>query len=174
MAIIKLTPHFEYDTSTVDVQFSDNPFGTWTSLITDDPVSQYPKKFSDNRITDITYIRFRVKNTLAEYSDWSTPRKGTISEKPEPHKDLCFVWDRIKDYNTQEPLNSQKVRFEYKSGTAGAGVPLVRDITPEGDNYGWFGVYLTPGITYTVTCLEASIKRDIVIPTQKNVRLGTL
>jgi len=174
MAVFKITPHLDEDAATVDVQFSQTLYSSWTDLILTDPVANYPRKFSDTRVTQDTYIRFRIKNTLGEYTDWSNPIRPLQTSKPDTPSNLCFVYSRLRDRNTQEPLNSVKVRCRAVGGTAASGVLDILDKTEETDDYGWFGIYLTPGKEYEVSCPEASLNKIIVVPNTRNAKLKDL
>ena len=180
--IIKVSPHFDDDASTVDIQRTNNIFGSWTAVITDDAVTNYPKKFNDNLITDDTFIRFRIKDTGGEYSDWSIPEKAKRTNKPEGLSGMCFVYGRLKDVNTAKPINSEKITFVLQGGPYTSTTDIVREVLVETDDYGWFGVYLTPGTTltgsgaktYEAIALKASIKKIITVPAQKNVKFSSL
>jgi hypothetical protein len=174
MAVFRIVPHIDDSSSTIDIQYTTNIFGSWSALITNDPVSEYPKTFSDNNITSDTWLRFRIKDTGGNYTDWSDPIKPQSNKSPVPPSNLCFIYGRIRDLNTQEPLNGAVVRFRATSGTPSSGILHIRDKSVELDDYGWLGIYLSPGVTYEVTCPEASIKESILIPSATNAKYSSL
>ena len=65
--VFRLVPHLAEDSVSVDVQYTQNRYGNWTSLITNDPVINYPKRFDVSQVTDLTLIRFRVKDDDDNY-----------------------------------------------------------------------------------------------------------
>ncbi|MEK6862467.1 MAG: hypothetical protein AABY07_10995 [Nanoarchaeota archaeon] len=174
MAVFRISPHMDDDVVSVDVQYADNPFSTWTALITDDPIANYPKKFSNTSVTENTYLKFRLKASDGSYTDWSLPVKPLSNSRPEPNKNLCFVYGRLRSINTQEPLNSPRISFQYVSGTPTLSAPLVRDITVEADNYGWFIVPISPGCIYTAICNDVPVKKNITVPSIHNAKFSTL
>jgi hypothetical protein len=115
-----------------------------------------------------------LRTSTGAISDWSVASKPVSTNKPEPDVNLCYIYGRLYNIETQEPLNSPKIIFEYLSGTALNDAPLVRKKEIEGDNYGWFITSLTPGCIYQVSCAEASLEKEITVPGAFNAKLGEL
>ncbi len=75
MSLVKLIPKLDDDYISIDVQFTNNYFGVWIDLIENDSTLNYPKTLFDNRITQDSWLRFRIKDENGSFSDWSEASK---------------------------------------------------------------------------------------------------